>query len=154
MAVEKKGLSPWANACAGQARNQRMSELSPQPQVVVVVGWPDQTFHQTRTESARYPAAARSTSPRPVPAATTRPLHPLHLPGRAGVGGGGPWHGRSLGHVQDPAHRADPSTQSGTDSGRGSVAAAPVAHALMAAVGTTSGALSLGTDDQTHAAWW
>ena len=53
MAVEKKGLSPWARAWAGQARNQRMSELSPHPQVVVVVGWPDQTFHQTRTERAR-----------------------------------------------------------------------------------------------------
>jgi hypothetical protein len=33
--------------------NQVKSELSPQPHVAVVVGWPDQMFHHTPTERAR-----------------------------------------------------------------------------------------------------
>ncbi len=53
MAVEKNGSSPWARACAGQAKNQRNRALSPQPQVVVAVGWPDHTFHHTRRATAR-----------------------------------------------------------------------------------------------------
>ena len=40
-------------AWAGQAMNQVKREVSPQPHVVVEVGWPDQTFHHTRADSAR-----------------------------------------------------------------------------------------------------
>ena len=50
MAVEKSGDSPWLKAWAGQARNQRNSAESPQPQVVTVLGLVDQTCHQTPIE--------------------------------------------------------------------------------------------------------
>ena len=40
-------------AWAGQAKNQRKRALSPQPHVVVAVGWRDHTFHHTTTARAR-----------------------------------------------------------------------------------------------------
>src|SRR5450631_1183498 len=66
MAVEKPGSRPWASAWAGQAKNHRKRALSPQPQVVVAVGWSDHTPHHTTRARARYPAVARaSVRPRP-----------------------------------------------------------------------------------------
>jgi len=53
MAVEYSGLSPWEMAYAGHSRNQVNKEESPQPQVVVDVGWVDHTFHHTITETTR-----------------------------------------------------------------------------------------------------
>jgi hypothetical protein len=53
IAVEKKRLCPWANAYAGHSRNHTNSEVSPQPQLAVAVGWVDQTPHHTRTDKTR-----------------------------------------------------------------------------------------------------
>ncbi len=53
MAVELIGSRPWARAWAGQAKNQRKRALSPQPHVVVAVGWSDQTPHHTSRARAR-----------------------------------------------------------------------------------------------------
>ena len=53
IAVEYSGSSPWARAWAGQAKNHRNRALSPQPQVVVDVGWLDHTSHHTTNASAR-----------------------------------------------------------------------------------------------------
>src|SRR5580658_10003933 len=50
IAVEYSGSSPWEKAYAGQARNQVNNEESPQPQVVVDVGWFDQTCHHSITD--------------------------------------------------------------------------------------------------------
>jgi hypothetical protein len=53
MAVEYRGFDAWERAWAGQAMNQVKRDVSPHPQVVVVVGWCDQTCQRTTTASPR-----------------------------------------------------------------------------------------------------
>ena len=51
--VVKSRELPWASAHEGQAVNQVMSEVSPQPQVTAVEGWPPQTPHHSATARPR-----------------------------------------------------------------------------------------------------
>ncbi len=50
--VVKNRLWPWVIAYAGHCRYQIIVAASPHPQVVVDVGWLDQTFDQMNSESA------------------------------------------------------------------------------------------------------
>src|SRR5580704_1853237 len=45
---EKKGLSPWLSAYAGQLMTQRVRAPSPQPHVVTVRGWGRTCHHKIR----------------------------------------------------------------------------------------------------------
>ena len=51
--VEYRTSWPWARAYAGHWKNHRKRAASPQPQVVVDVGWVDHTPHHRPTASAR-----------------------------------------------------------------------------------------------------
>ena len=46
-AVEYSGSRPWARACAGQARNHRVSAVSPHPQLAVEAAPPVQACADT-----------------------------------------------------------------------------------------------------------